>query len=65
YEFQLANMNRRLMPELESIFLTPTEEHTFISSTLVKEIALHHGNTRDFVADSVLRALQEKLHGKK
>ena len=40
YEFQLANMNRRLMPELESVFLTPAEENSFISSTLVKEVAL-------------------------
>ena len=37
---ELANMNRRLMPELESVFLTPAEENSFISSTLVKEVAL-------------------------
>ena len=46
YEFQLANMNRRLMPELESVFLTPAEENSFISSTLVKEVALHGGDIR-------------------
>ena len=44
YEFQLANMNRRLNPDLESVFLTPSEENSFISSTLVKEVALHHGD---------------------
>ncbi|WP_370517151.1 MULTISPECIES: pantetheine-phosphate adenylyltransferase [unclassified Salinivibrio] len=64
YEFQLANMNRRLMPALESVFLTPSEEHSFISSTLVKEVALHGGDTSEFVAPSVLTALQEKLQGK-
>lgn len=62
YEFQLANMNRRLMPELESVFLTPSEENAFISSTLVKEVALHRGDTSGFVHDIVLKALHEKLH---
>lgn len=61
YEFQLANMNRRLMPELESVFLTPSEEHSFISSTLVKEVALHGGDTREFVHHEVLKALKDKL----
>lgn len=61
YEFQLANMNRRLMPELESVFLTPSEENSFISSTLVKEVALHGGDTSGFVAASVLAALKGKL----
>ncbi|OOF27313.1 pantetheine-phosphate adenylyltransferase [Salinivibrio proteolyticus] len=62
YEFQLANMNRRLMPELESVFLTPSEEHSFISSTLVKEVALHGGDTSEFVHPDVLTALCNKLH---
>ncbi|MFD2177067.1 pantetheine-phosphate adenylyltransferase [Veronia pacifica] len=61
YEFQLANMNRRLMPELESVFLTPSEENSFISSTLVKEVALHGGDTSGFVAPSTLAALKTKL----
>lgn len=61
YEFQLANMNRRLMPELESVFLTPSEENSFISSTLVKEVALHGGDTSGFVHPDVLAALKKKL----
>ncbi|WP_198158334.1 pantetheine-phosphate adenylyltransferase [Enterovibrio coralii] len=61
YEFQLANMNRRLMPELESVFLTPSEENSFISSTLVKEVALHGGDTSQFVHPTILAALQERL----
>ncbi|KZN51431.1 pantetheine-phosphate adenylyltransferase [Pseudoalteromonas luteoviolacea] len=62
YEFQLANMNRRLYPELESVFLTPSEKNSFISSTLVKEVALHHGDVSEFVDPIVAKALMEKLH---
>ncbi len=61
YEFQLANMNRRLSPDLESVFLTPAEENSFISSTLVKEVALHHGDVDQFVHHEVKKALLEKL----
>lgn len=61
YEFQLANMNRRLSPELESVFLTPAEENSFISSTLVKEVALHKGDVSQFVHPVVKTALVEKL----
>ena len=61
YEFQLANMNRRLNPDLESVFLTPAEENSFISSTLVKEVALHGGDVSDFVVPQVAAALKEKL----
>ncbi|WP_374396022.1 pantetheine-phosphate adenylyltransferase [Aeromonas media] len=60
YEFQLANMNRRLMPELESIFLTPAEENSFISSTLVKEVALHGGDIHQFVDPLVAQAISAK-----
>lgn len=63
YEFQLANMNRRLNPKLESVFLTPAEENSFISSTLVKEVALHRGNVQGFCHDLVQQALHDKLHG--
>ena len=59
YEFQLANMNRRLSPELESVFLTPAEENSFISSTLVKEVALHHGDVSQFVHPVVQHALEQ------
>ena len=60
YEFQLANMNRRLMPELESVFLTPAEENSFISSTLVKEAALHGGDIHQFVDPLVAQAISAK-----
>ncbi|MDX1266148.1 MAG: pantetheine-phosphate adenylyltransferase [Oceanisphaera sp.] len=61
YEFQLANMNRRLMPELESVFLTPAEENSFISSTLVKEVAIHGGDISQFVPAAVAEAIAQKL----
>jgi len=61
YEFQLANMNRRLSPELESVFLTPSEENSFISSTLVKEVALHQGDVSQFVDLCVQQAIHNKL----
>ncbi|MGX5915401.1 pantetheine-phosphate adenylyltransferase [Aliidiomarina sp. Khilg15.8] len=62
YEFQLANMNRRLHPGLESVFLTPAEENSFISSTLVKEVALHHGDVTQFTDARVAEALEKALH---
>ncbi len=60
YEFQLSNMNRRLMPDLETVFLTPAEEYSFISSTLVREVALHGGDINQFVCPAVAEALREK-----
>jgi pantetheine-phosphate adenylyltransferase len=61
YEFQLANMNRRLNPDLESVFLTPAERNTFISSTLVKEVARHKGDVSEFVNPIVEQALVKKF----
>lgn len=61
YEFQLANMNRRLNPDLESVFLTPAEKNSFISSTIVKEVCLHQGDVSQFVPDFVVSALKGKL----
>ncbi|MDO6619990.1 pantetheine-phosphate adenylyltransferase [Shewanella sp. 5_MG-2023] len=61
YEFQLANMNRRLSPDLESVFLTPAEENSFISSTLVKEVALHGGDVSQFVHQDVAASLLQKI----
>lgn len=61
YEFQLANMNRRLMPELETVFLTPAEENSFISSTIVKEVALHKGDVSQFVDPLITQALLAKF----
>ncbi len=49
FEFQLANMSRHLSPEIESVFMTPQEQYTFISSTLVREIAVLGGDVSEFV----------------
>lgn len=57
YEFQLAGMNRKLDPTIESIFLTPSEKYAYLSSTLVREIARLNGNVSDFVPACVLQAL--------
>lgn len=65
YEFQLANMNRRLNPDLESVFLTPSEENSFISSTLVKEVAIHNGDVSEFCHPVVLKALTARLQENK
>ncbi len=65
YEFQLANMNRRLNPKLESVFLTPSEENSFISSTLVKEVAMHHGKVTEFCHPEVEKALAKRFHSDK
>lgn len=61
YEFQLASMNRQLNPALDSIFMTPSEKNTFISSTLVKEVCRHGGNVGSFVPAHVELALKAKL----
>ena len=60
YEFQLANMNRHLTDEVETAFLTPTEKYTFISSTLVKEVAELGGDVSEFVSPKVKLALLER-----
>ena len=60
YEFQLAGMNRSLMPEVETVFLTPSANYQFISSTLVREIATLGGEAYKFVDPVVARALAEK-----
>ncbi|KIS45714.1 pantetheine-phosphate adenylyltransferase [Kosakonia radicincitans] len=61
YEMQLAHMNRHLMPELESVFLMPSKEWSFISSSLVKEVARHQGDVAHFLPPNVHQALLEKL----
>lgn len=61
YEMQLAHMNRHLMPELESVFLMPSKEWSFVSSSLVKEVARHHGDVTHFLPEPVCKALLEKL----
>ena len=64
FEFQLASMNRQLDDSFESIFLTPAEEHAFISSSLVREIASLGGDVSRFVSPAVVKALQEKAKSK-
>ena len=61
YEFQLASMNRRLAPDIETIFLTPAEQFSFISSTLVREISRLGGDVSEFVHPEVRRALVNKF----
>ena len=60
YEFQLANMNRAMSPDIESVFLTPKEEYSYISSSLVKEIATMGGDVTRFVDPVPLEALNQK-----
>lgn len=61
FEFQLANMNRRLDPNIETVFLTPSEQFSFISSSLVKEIASLKGDVASFVPTVVVSALKKKF----
>jgi pantetheine-phosphate adenylyltransferase len=61
YEFQLAGMNRKLFPKLETIFLTPSEQYMFVSSTLVREVATLGGNVHQFVSPTVEAAIKNKL----
>jgi len=64
YEFQLANMNRHLTSEVETAFLTPTEKYTYISSSLVREVASMGGDISEFVSPQVRSALLERINGK-
>ena len=63
YEFQLAGMNRNLYPEMETVFLTPSEQHMFISATLVREIAALGGDVSKFVHPLVEKKLKAKRAG--
>jgi pantetheine-phosphate adenylyltransferase len=63
YEFQLAGMNRTLMPDVETVFLTPSDKFQFISSTFVREIATLGGEVDKFVSPHVLGRLGEKVRG--
>ena len=60
YEFQLAGMNRHLMPEVETVFMTPSDRYQFVSATLVREIALFGGDVSAFVPPPVEAALAAK-----
>ncbi|RJQ18652.1 MAG: pantetheine-phosphate adenylyltransferase [Nitrospiraceae bacterium] len=61
YELQMALMNRRLDADIETVFMMPSEEYTFLSSTLVKEVASFGGSVKGLVPDAVERALKEKF----
>ena len=61
YEFQLANMNRAMSPDLESVFLTPKAKFSFLSSTLVREIASMGGEISSFVDPVIEKALKERF----
>ena len=61
YEFQLAGMNRTLMPDVETVFLTPSDKYQFVSSTFVREIAVLGGEVDKFVSASVFERLMRKV----
>ncbi len=61
YEFQMAGMNRQLMPEVETVFMTPSDQYQFVSGTFVREIANLGGDVSKFVAPSVLQRLSERV----
>ena len=61
FEFQMAGMNRHLMPEIETVFLTPSEQFQFISGTIVREIAVLGGDVSEFLYPTVRSHLQKKL----
>jgi pantetheine-phosphate adenylyltransferase len=61
FEFQLASANRRLDPNIETVFMTPSESHTFTSASLVKEIAMYGGDVSSFLHPVVLEAVRSKF----
>ena len=61
YEFQLASMNRHIAPSVETLFLTPDEDYSFISSSLVKEVARLDGDVSEFVCKAVQQAMQKRF----
>ena len=63
YEFQMAGMNRRLWPEVETLFLTPSEQYMFISATIVREVARFGGDVSSFVHPAVAARLKAKAGG--
>ena len=61
YEFQLASMNRHIAPSVETLFLTPDEDYSFISSSLVKEVARLDGDVSEFVCNAVQQAMRKRF----
>jgi pantetheine-phosphate adenylyltransferase len=64
FEFQIANMNRHLLPDLETVFVMTGEDYFFVSARLVREVATFGGDVSAFVPPNVLEALRRKLAGK-
>ncbi|MFN9976658.1 MAG: pantetheine-phosphate adenylyltransferase, partial [Phycisphaerae bacterium] len=63
YEFQLSGMNRKLYPEVETVFMTPGEEYMFLSATLVREISVMGGDVSQFVSPVIAQRLKQKIQG--
>lgn len=63
YEFQLAGMNRKMHPEVETVFMTPGEEYMFLSATLVREISVMGGDVSKFVSPVIAGRLRQKIQG--
>ncbi|MEQ1600228.1 MAG: pantetheine-phosphate adenylyltransferase [Methylophilaceae bacterium] len=62
YEFQLAGMNRKLFPEIETLFLTPAEQYMFVSASLVREVAMLGGDVTQFVSPLIQKRIAGKIH---
>ena len=65
FEFQMALTNRKLAPDIETLFLMPNEDYSYLSSSTVREVAMLGGDTRDFVVPIVEKALEAKFRKKK
>lgn len=61
FEFQMALMNRKLNSRVETIFMMPSQKYIFLSSTMIKDVASHHGDVSPFVTDNVNEALKQKF----
>ena len=65
HEFQMALVNRKLAESVETVFLMPSEEYSYLSSTIIKDVATHGGSLKDFLHPTVARRLQERIRGLK
>lgn len=63
YEFQMAGMNRKLLPNVETVFMTPSDNYMFVSASIVREIATMGGDVSQFVSPLVVQKMQDKLQG--
>ncbi len=65
HEFQMALINRKLAETVETVFLMPSEEYSYLSSTIIKDVATHRGSLKDFLHPVVAQRLQERIRGLK